>query len=268
MNMQPKLSVIMGVHNTKDKDIFDHAINSILNQTYSDFEFIICDDGSTDDTYQYIKEYEKKDSRIVVLRNSVNLGLAASLNRCIEIAKGQYIARMDADDISKSIRFEQQIAFLESHEEYAFVGCCAELINEKGLWGVRSFAEKPDIKSFLWGSPFIHPSTIFRREILVQMNGYRVSKETKRLEDLDLFMRLYQSGYRGYNIQSVLFQFREDEQSYTRKKYRYRIDEAKIRFAFYRQMNMLRVGIFFVMKPLVVGLIPVRLVKMLRQENI
>ncbi|MDD5936879.1 MAG: glycosyltransferase [Clostridiales bacterium] len=268
MNIEPKLSVIMGVHNTEDKVILDKAILSILNQTYSDFEFIICDDGSTDATCQYIKEYEKKDKRIVVISNPVNVGLAKTLNNCIDIARGQYIARMDADDISKINRFEEQIGFLECHSEYAFVGCCAELINENGIWGKRTHPEQPGVKAFLWGSPFIHPSIVFRKEVLVQMGGYRVSKETRRLEDLDLFMRLYKAGYRGYNLPSTFFQFREDDRSYARKKYRYRIDEAKIRFRFYREMKMLRVGIFFAMKPLVVGLIPVRLIKLLRQENV
>lgn len=268
MNVEPKLSVIMGIYNTEDKDVLDNAIMSVLSQTYSDFEFIICDDGSTDGTCQYIKEYEKKDERIVVISNHVNLGLAKTLNNCIEVARGQYIARMDADDISKINRFEEQVAFLESHSEYAFVGCCAELINEYGIWGKRTYPEQPGVKSFLWGSPFIHPSTVFRKKILVEMGGYRVSKDTRRLEDLDLFMRLYKAGYRGYNLPNTLLQFREDGRSYTRKKYRYRIDEAKIRFRFYREMKMLRVGIFFVMKPLVVGLIPVRLIKLLRQENV
>ena len=102
----PKISVIMGVHN--GEKTLPRAIDSILNQTFTDFELIICDDCSTDATIQVIKDYIEKDNRVILIRNESNSGLAASLNNCINISKGEYIARMDDDDISHVDRFEKQ----------------------------------------------------------------------------------------------------------------------------------------------------------------
>ena len=106
----PTVSVIMGIYNC-EKTLSD-AIDSIINQTYSDWELIMCDDGSTDNTYQIATKYSEKDNRITVIKNDTNSGLAFSLNHCLKYAKGEYVARMDADDISLPNRFEKQVAFL------------------------------------------------------------------------------------------------------------------------------------------------------------
>ena len=107
-----QLSVIMGVYNIEHLDIFDAAIGSILGQSEPNFELIICDDGSTDQTPQIIERYAEMDSRICVIHNESNMGLAATLNRCIFVAQGEYIARQDADDLSYFKRFVKQLKFL------------------------------------------------------------------------------------------------------------------------------------------------------------
>ena len=109
MKRMPKLSVLMGIYNEKRKEQVELAISSILNQSYRDFEFIICDDGSTKEFFLWLQEYCKTDERIRLIRNEKNAGLAVALNRCLTEAKGEYIARMDADDISLPDRFEKQI---------------------------------------------------------------------------------------------------------------------------------------------------------------
>ncbi|WP_304153468.1 glycosyltransferase [Megamonas hypermegale] len=246
------------------------AIDSILNQTYRDFEFIICDDGSNDGTYELVKNLTKKDKRVVLIKNDKNRGLAFSLNHCISIAKGKYIARMDADDISVLNRLEKEIRFLENHKEYAVVGCNMFYMNEKGIWGKRILAEKPNKKSFLFTSPFAHPTIVMRKEVLKKLNGYRVEKITRRLEDYDLFMRLYAKGYKGYNIQEFLYQFREDTDAFKRRAYKYRWDEVKIRYRGFKELNLLPKGFIYVIKPLIIGLIPQRylsILRNLRKEN-
>ena len=118
--MNPSISVIMSVYN--GANYMKTGIESILNQSFSDWEFIICDDGSTDNTFQIMEEYAKKDKRIVLLKNENNMGLSYSLNKCIEISKSNILARQDADDESMSDRFEKQLKFVLDHPEYAIVG--------------------------------------------------------------------------------------------------------------------------------------------------
>lgn len=261
-----KVSIIMGIYNMENRfHLVKLAINSILNQSYTDFEFIICDDGSSDNTYSLIKKIIKNEKKIILIKNESNRGLAYSLNHCLSIAKGKYIARMDADDISLPNRLEKQIKFLDKHLEYAMVGCNLLLINDKGVWGNRVLVEKPTKKSFLFTSPFCHPSIIMRREALEHVNKYKVEKITRRAEDYDLFMRMYAKGYKGYNIQEFLYQFREDNEAYKRRAYKYRIDEVQVRYRGFKSLNLFPKAILYIIKPLIVGCIPQRFLAKLRQ---
>lgn len=116
-----KISVIMGVYNPKDKQKFRESIESVLNQTYTNLELIICDDNSDEETNKILEEYKNKDTRVILTRNEKNLGLAASLNNAFKLVTGDYIGRQDDDDISKSNRFEVELKFLKENSEYSFV---------------------------------------------------------------------------------------------------------------------------------------------------
>jgi len=262
------VSVIMGVYSAcSNLIVLQSSIESIQKQTFTNFEFIICDDGSTDNTYKEIKKLVQYDKKVILIKNEVNMGLAYTLNRCLEVAKGKYIARMDADDISAPNRLEEQVSFLNRNSQYVLVGCNAELINGSSIWGKRMKEEKPTNKSFLFNSPFIHPTIMMRKEVYQELNGYRVSKDTMRAEDYDLFMRLYAKGYKGYNIQKFLFQFREDNKAYQRRKYKYRIGEAMVRYKGYKMLKLMPKGYIFILKPLIVGLVPQKLLALLRRER-
>ena len=115
----PKISVIMGIYN--GTETMDEAIESICKQSYQDWELIICDDCSQDKTLEKAKIWENRESRIKVIKNVKNQGLAATLNHCLREASGEYIARMDDDDISYPNRFEKQVDFLDKNQEYDFV---------------------------------------------------------------------------------------------------------------------------------------------------
>lgn len=261
-----KVSIIMGVYNMANKkEIMKLAIESIFNQTYNNFEFIICDDGSNDGTYEILKSLTEKDNRVTLIRNDRNRRLAYSLNRCLKIAKGEYIARMDADDISMPNRLEKQIKFLDEHLEYAIVGCNLLFINNNGIWGKRIFAEKPTKKSFLFTSPFCHPAIIMRKKVLDKVDNYKVEKITRRLEDYDLFMRMYANGYKGYNMQEFLYQFREDDDAFKRRAYKYRWDEVQVRYRGFKTLGLMPNAWIYVIKPLIVGLIPQKLLSKLRK---
>lgn len=252
-----KISVIMGIYNMeKHSQIAKKAINSILNQTFTDFEFIICDDGSKDKTYDLVKELTKKDRRVVLLRNRKNMGLAYTLNHCLKIAKGEYIARMDADDISLPNRFLEEVSFLDKNPQYSLVGCNLELIDDTGVWGNRNLKKEPTKKDCLFGPPFAHPTIMIRKNIIDILKGYSVEKITLRAEDYDLYMKFFAFGYKGYNLQKYLFRYREDRDTYKRWS-KARLNEAKLRYRGFKNLNILfPVGWLYVLKPLITKFIP------------
>lgn len=254
--IRPTVSVIMATKNPNSGRLRT-SIHSILNQTMKNFELIVIDDGSSEVMRKEIKNVCKIDSRIRLIRNKKNIGLAASLNRGIDVSMGMYIARMDDDDISLPNRFQEQVCFLEKYPNIAFVGCNAIKFGVTENDGLICLQNSPKEKDFLWNSPFLHPSIMFRRVALLAIGGYRIAKETRRAEDYDLFMRLYSMGYRGANIQKPLFKYFVDINSMKKKrKYKYRIDELKIRSYGFKILNLPIYKYLFVIKPIVVGLIP------------
>jgi glycosyltransferase involved in cell wall biosynthesis len=246
----------MGVYN--GADTVRAAVESIRTQTFRDWEFVICDDGSNDGTYEVLQQLAHKDDRLVLLQNDRNNGLASALNRCLTVAKGAYIARQDADDLSLPRRLETQVGFLEKHREYAFVSSSMELFDESGIWGRRACKDSPQPDDLLWGNQFCHPATVFRREAVIRVSLYRVAKETRRAEDYDLFLRMYAMGMRGFNLAQPVIQFYEGPLSYKRRKYRYRVDEAIVRLKGFTALGFMPRALPYVVKPLLVGLIPKR----------
>ena len=264
-----KVSVIMGVYNCKNEELLRKSVDSIIYQTYKNWEFIICNDGSTNNTLEMLNDIAKKDSRIKIISYSKNKGLNYALNTCLKEAKGIYIARQDDDDISKCERLEKEVDFLDNNLEYSIVGTLADVYDDDGIWGEYRVEEKPNKKSFYWNSPFMHPNIMMRKEALDKCDGYRIAKETRRCEDLDLFMRMYALGYKGYNIQEKLYEYRivNDE----KKKYRpmkYRIDEAVVRYKGYKSLKILNVkGFIYIIKPILIGLIPQKLLYKIKKTQ-
>ncbi|GHN40575.1 glycosyltransferase family 2 protein [Lactobacillus delbrueckii] len=266
----PKVSVIMSTYNCKSYKALEKSIRSIVDQTYSDWEFIIYNDGSKDGgkTSDYLKKLGKLDSRIQIIDCPDNHGLAYAKNEMIKVARGKYITAQDDDDVSCPTRLAKEVNFLDNHPEYAFVGTVATVFDTNGTWGHYDLKERPTRKTFLWNSPFLHPSVMFRREILDQVNGYRVAKETLRAEDYDLFFRLYSKGYKGYNIQEDLYEYRIDNDP--NKKYRPmsdRIQEAKVRYKGFKSFGMLTKGLPYVIKPILIGLIPQKIFYVIKKNR-
>lgn len=263
-----KVTVVMGVYNQHRKEQLEEAVRSILSQTMREWELIICDDGSEGEAARHLKAYEGRDERIRLFRHSRNRGLAAALNACISLARGSYIARMDADDISMPDRLEKQYRFLEAHPEYAFVGCSAWLIDDNGTWGIRNMPEQPCRMDFLLFSPFIHPSVMVRREVYLASGGYLVSEQTCRCEDYELFMRLYAQGFRGYNLQERLFCYREGRESYERRTFRFRLNEAGIRQRSFRDLGLTGpYARLCALRPMAAGLLPVPVLMYMKRRQ-
>ena len=160
--MPPEVSVVMSVYN--GEKYLGEAVQSILNQTFKDFEFIIVDDGSTDHSLEIIQQYAQNDNRIRIVINEENMGLSGSLNKGIELAQGEYIARMDADDISLPERFARQASFMESHPE---IGICGTWVMNIGKHAGTSWklpTEDATIRcQLLFNVPLVHPSVMMRR---------------------------------------------------------------------------------------------------------
>lgn len=261
-----RVSVIMGVYNC-EKTVAA-SIDSILSQTFTDWEFIICDDGSTDGSYSILQGYEKRfPSKIKVYKNDKNMGLTKTLNICLSYCDSEYIARMDADDVSLPERFQKQVDFLDGNKEYGFVGCLTAKFDENGVWATTSSIEKPTSSDFLWGSCFAHPTVLLRKSALDSVGCYRESSNTNRCEDYDLWLRMYAAGIIGYNLQEILFYYYEGKNSYPKRKYRYRINEAKVRLHGFKALGLMPKGHIYVVKPLVVGLLPHRVVRKLRGKS-
>ncbi|MCJ7773765.1 MAG: glycosyltransferase, partial [Desulfobacterales bacterium] len=169
--MNSEISVLMSVHN--GEKYLPRAVKSILNQTFTDFEFIIINDCSNDQTPHILESFGKKDARIIIFRNKKNIGLTKSLNIGLKLAKGKYIARMDADDISHPSRFAKQLDFMEKHPEIGITGTAYEVIDEKGK--IIDRLSQPTEDDYirwqtLFYNSFCHPSIIIRKSILDQNN--------------------------------------------------------------------------------------------------
>ncbi len=184
----PKVSVLMCVYN--GERYLREAIESILNQSFTNFEFIIVNDASTDNTPKIIKEYTKCDNRIRIFENKENLGLTRSLNKGIKLTKGVYIACQDADDISLPCRLEKQVKFLDRNEDIGALGAAVELIDEQGK-SLNKIYIPTDHESLscrlLINNCFSHSTLMARYNILVKLGGY--NEKFKYAQDYDLWWR-------------------------------------------------------------------------------
>jgi len=204
----PTISVVMPVYNAEN--YLDEAIQSILNQTYKDFEFIIINDGSTDKSLEIIEKYKNIDIRIALI-NRENRGLIVSLNEGVEKAKGKYIARMDADDISLPERFEKQIELMEK-DTLDICGCHYFMINENNEY-IDSALVPLKHASFMnylsITTPFAHPSVMIRRNFIIKNNLYYGNTKYKSAEDYALWIEFWNGDAKFGNVNEFLFKYRD-----------------------------------------------------------
>jgi glycosyltransferase involved in cell wall biosynthesis len=207
-NLKPLVSVIMPVYNPGIYLI--NAIESILNQTFSNFEFIIVDDASTDDSWKTIKSYAKKDSRIIAIKNKINLGVSLTSNIAISQAKGKFLARMDADDISTLDRLEKQINFLKNNPQTIVVsGQCTIVDGNNQIVGFKKFPLNHDqIRNMIfWAVPIQQGYMMINRSLLPKkFNWYSPSKFSA--EEVDLYFNLLKFGQFA-NLPDNLYFYRQ-----------------------------------------------------------
>lgn len=219
---KPVISVVMATYNRAD--LLPRAVNSVLNQSFKDFEFIIVIDGSTDETANILKSYASKDKRIRVLENDKNRGLIYSLNRALDAARGKYIARMDDDDISLPERFAYQVGFMEKNPRVTVV---SSWVSAPGSMVPFPFQQEIDpdkikILPYLNTVPISHPAAFIRRDFIEQ-NHIRYRDNYKYIEDRAFWRDIFDAGGIISNIPKVLLQYRSHFQNpkeyYTRQYY-------------------------------------------------
>lgn len=250
----PKVSIIMGVYNGFQK--MDRSIQSIMNQTFTDWEFVICDDGSKDESYQKLLSYVEQDNRIVVIKNLQNAGLSKTLNSCLEVAKGDYIARMDDDDFAHPDRLEKEVAFLDAHSEYDIVATGRNMVDEKGIWGSDIYKGERSGIDIYRGLTFAHPTVMVRKRAYDTVVGYSTDPDIGREEDTDLWCKMYCAGFKGYITGEILLDYFESRNSMARRKFKYRIAETYIKLKYRKALGVPFYMIPLAFKPILVGLLP------------
>ncbi len=207
----PVISVVMSSYNSKK--FIEKSIISILRQTFENFELIIIDDFSTDDSVEIIKKYSRRDKRIKFIQNKTNLGAAASRNIALKISTGKYIAIMDADDIAVHNRLRTEYDYLEEHPQIFLIGSSAIIIDKNGkrLGVFKKFSNSKKLsKKLRISNPIIHPSIMFRNE-----GAFLYRTKFKTSEDYDLYLRILSSGRKIINIPDFLIKYRISKKSLT-----------------------------------------------------
>lgn len=216
----PYISIVMSVYNAEK--YLSQAVDSVLNQSFSDFEFIIIEDCSSDNSLQILKEYEKKDSRIKLIQKPENKGMQGfieNLNIGLKEAKGRYIARMDADDISHPNRLEKQVSFLDKNPDIFMVGSSVNLIDEQNQFIKKLEAKEfdNDIKRQMMKKvSMYHPVIMFRNE-----KNIKYREKIYYCEDYDFYLRLIQQNKKFYNFEESLLDYRILKSSISRKDMRF-----------------------------------------------
>lgn len=233
----PIVSVLMSVYNSEA--YLAEAIESILNQSIKDFEFIIINDGSTDKCTDILINYARKDYRIILIEQD-NIGLTKSLNKALYLAKGKYIARQDSDDVSHSDRLKEQVDYLENNSEYVMIGSSGILIDELGkrIKDIEILTGYYEInENLVTNNQFIHGSIVVRRDTLAEIGGYR--NKFKYAQDYDLWLRMSEK-YFISNIQIPLYKLRKVPSSISITKFDEQIAFATLARIFHMERKGLK----------------------------
>jgi glycosyltransferase EpsE len=250
------ITVLMTVYN--NATTLSESLNSIKNQTYKNWELVIIDDGSNDDSLKIIKNFSSSiNKKVKIIINNHNLGIPISLNKSIPFINGDFIARHDGDDLSAKNRFQIQLNFLNNNLEYGFVSNSMYHFNDDGILYKSKIKNKPTKLDFIWGNPFNNAPSLIRKELFFGIGGYSESIFfKKRFEDLDFWFRAYKDGWIGYNLSDALYYVRSDFNSLERIKSHHRLIEFLINLRIFFSFRINICLIFITCIPLLKMLIP------------
>ncbi len=258
-NNSPLVSVIMPAYNTEK--YVGQAIESILNETYKKYEFIIVDDASTDSTPTILRDFKRKDKRIIILRNKNNLGVTKSLNRALKKARGKYIARMDADDWAYPDRLRLQVDQMEKHPKVTVSGSYIEVCdkNLKVKYTRKYHLSDENIRKHIFRySPFAHPVTIWRGDVIKKE---RYDERLKISQDYELYFRVGKRG-KFMNLDKPLLKLRIHGTSISATKSDFQLINAvliRLSSVLFLGYNMTRFDKFYnFIQEVLIGLMPVK----------
>lgn len=250
-----RISVLMGIYNCAET--LPEALDSLLSQTYQNFKVILCDDGSKDDTFKVAQSYlEKYPEKFILIRNETNKGLNHTLNRCLQLADTEYIARMDGDDISLPERFEKEIKFLDSNKAFQIVSCAMVYFDENGDFKTGNPNPTPQAKDLAKGTPICHAPCMVRTSALKSVNGYSEDKKYLRVEDYELWIRMYAQGFKAYNLIEPLYKMRDDRNALSRRTWKNRKNEMRVRLKAVKELKLPFYKAIYALRPLIAYLAP------------
>ena len=262
------ISIIMGIYNCSAT--LEEALDSIIAQTYRDWELIMCDDGSTDSTYEVASRYirEHSDYKIKLLRHKCNQGLNRTLNDCLKEVQGEFVARMDADDISLPARLEKELKAFEEDPKLSIVSCPMIYFDENGDWG-KGVCKKayPNKENLVYGTIHAHAPCLVRTEAFQAVGGYSEGKRLLRVEDWHLWIKMYASGRYGINLSEPLYKMRDDQLATKRRKFRYRLNEAYMSKLAVKTFNLPKVKYLYSLRFVIVGLLPMPVYNYLHRKK-
>ena len=261
--LNPLVSIIIGTYNPK-RFLLD-ALDSIFLQSYENMEVILYNDGSNQiESIEYIRLVLNRYPQIRYIHSDDNKGLSYALNACTDLAKGDYIVRMDDDDYSLPNRIQLQYEFLISNQDCDFVGSSAYLFDDV-IYGLINMPETPSLKDILQSRAYVHPSIMIKKKVLVDIGKYSTGTNVLRIEDMDLWVRLFAEGKKGKNIITPLLLYRENLSSLSKRTAKFRLREYLYKVS--KSIKM-RLGVFFItfltLKSLILILIPQRIYKGIR----
>lgn len=244
----------MGIYNCAST--LPEALDSLLAQTYKDFKVIMCDDGSTDNTYEVARQYADKYNNFILIRNDRNKGLNYTLNHCLEYADTELVARMDGDDRSLPHRFEQEVKFLDEHSEFAIVSGPMKYFNKNGVFRIEEGKGVITKKDFIQGNPICHAPCMVRREAYEAVGGYSVDSKLLRVEDYHLWFKMYAAGYTGFMVEEPIYEMRDDQTAIARRNLKNRLNEAYVKHIGYKMIGLPWWTQFYALIPVIKWAIP------------
>lgn len=258
---KPLVSVVMSEYNTKDKYLSE-SIDSVLSQTYETFEFIIVDDSHDQKLKDFIAQ-RYDDPRIKIVQNGCNKGFVYSLNNGISHSVGEYIMRMDTDDIIPPDRFERLVSFIESNSQYSVVSSMAVEFSEDKEFGINGTPGEKGRKEVMHGDVPVHAAAIIKKKDIEEIGLY---KDYNRAEDLVLWCELLLAGKRLHMLDDVLYRYRVNPDDYKKRTIRHRKGEIKARLTYYPKLGAKPLDYARVAKSILAGAAPMWLIRFYRNK--
>ena len=256
----------MGIYNCERT--LGEAVSSIRGQSFGDWELILCDDGSRDGTLALARRLAAADPRIKVMANETNRGLAPTLDRCATIARGEYFARMDGDDISEPRRLEKLVDALDANPDASLASSWMSCFDESGTWGTVRTEPRPGPRDFIAGTPYCHAPCMMRASAFRKVGGYGDSPWIHRVEDYNLWFKFAAAGLGGINLQEVLYRMRDDRDAVARRTFRARLNGLLVRWRGLGALGFPWWVRLAAAKPILTWLIPTPIYRFIRRRRL